>query len=58
MMGYQMTIFHDLSNLFLYRIVFIVTPIVPSVNDFDLEIIFTNKKDLLPKVEDLHYLLT
>lgn len=53
-----MTIFHDLSNLFLYRIVFIVTPLVPSVNYFDLEIISTNKKDLLPRVEDLHYLVT
>ena len=53
-----MTILHDPSNLFLYRIVFIVTPVIPSVNYFDLEIISTNKKDLLPKVEDLHYLLT
>lgn len=53
-----MTIFHDLSILFLYRIVFIVTPLIPSVNYFDLEIIFTNKKDLLPRVEDPHYLLT
>lgn len=37
---------------------YIVILIIPSVNYFDLEIISTNKKDLLPKVEDLHYLLT
>lgn len=36
----------------------IVILIIPSVNYFDLEMISTNKKDLLPKVEDLHYLLT
>lgn len=47
------------SPIYFYiELYYIVILIIPSVNYFDLEIISTNKKDLLPKVEDLHYLST